>query len=445
MQLSDSIDPMAADDRDMRHAHAAIAVVVDDGQAPAAAVIAGVPCLDRLQKITIDQVDDLQVPRQQPLEHGHGPGLERLRQQSVVGVRKHGGGDLPAFRPRQAVLIQQQAHQLRNRHGRMRVVQLDRYGVGQRRERTSLSQVRRQDVLQAGADEEILLFEPQLLALGRGIVRIQHAGHVLCFHLLLHGGRVVAGIEGVDMKRRDCPAGPEAQMVHGGAAVARNQLIESDRVNVDGIHPAMRGILGAALARPVLACLGRTVLVRHDPSAESHGEAHASGGRLPDIAQTQPAAGDFPLPAVGADDLREDSIVITNAVAHSRVMQCGQGIQEARRQTAQTAVTQARIDLLRRNVLEFMAQLTQRGSRFLHQAAFQAGQCVHQRAPRKIFHGEIAHPLHVRVRHPALRGQPAQCQLLAHRQRQGVVDIPRRRRLHGFPERPVEPIQQSRL
>jgi hypothetical protein len=47
VQLSDSVDFVAADDRDMRHAHAAIALVVDDGQGSAAAVVAGVSRFDR--------------------------------------------------------------------------------------------------------------------------------------------------------------------------------------------------------------------------------------------------------------------------------------------------------------------------------------------------------------------------------------------------------------
>ena len=135
MQLRDAVDPMTADDRKMRHAHAAIAAIIDDGQAPAALVIAGVARLDGLQKIAIDQINDLQMPRQQPLEHRHRPDLERLRQQGVVGVGEHAGRDLPALVPRQAVLIDQQAHQFRNRHRRVRVVQLNRDRVGHGGER----------------------------------------------------------------------------------------------------------------------------------------------------------------------------------------------------------------------------------------------------------------------------------------------------------------------
>src|SRR5271170_4980380 len=103
--------------------------------------------------------------------------------------------------------------------------------------------MRRQDVLQAGADEKILLLEPQLLALRRGIVRIQHARQGLRVDLLLHGGGIVSGVEGVDVKRRNASTGPEPQMVDGGTAVAGNQLIETDGVDVAGVDPAMQLVL----------------------------------------------------------------------------------------------------------------------------------------------------------------------------------------------------------
>ena len=89
VQLRDAIDPMTADDREMRHAHAAIAAVVDDRQAPQPLLISGVTLFDRLQEVAVDQIDDLQMPRQQALEHRHRPCLERLGQQGVIGVRKH--------------------------------------------------------------------------------------------------------------------------------------------------------------------------------------------------------------------------------------------------------------------------------------------------------------------------------------------------------------------
>ncbi len=87
----------------------------------------------------------------------------------------------------------------------------------------------------------------------------------------------------------------------------------------------------------------------------------------------------------------------------------------------------------------------QGGARLVHQIAFQTGQGVQQRAAGQIFDRKIAHPFHMRVRHVPLRGKPAQGKLLAHRKRQRIVDIARRRRVGILAEGSGEAVQQRRL
>src|SRR6202012_5589474 len=99
-----------ADPREVRHAHAPLAVLGDDGKPPLRIEIAGTMPLERREKIAVDEVDDLEVARQQPLDEGDGPGLEGLRQQGVIGVGEYAGGDGPALVPAQAVLVYQQPH-----------------------------------------------------------------------------------------------------------------------------------------------------------------------------------------------------------------------------------------------------------------------------------------------------------------------------------------------
>ena len=101
--------------------------------------------------------------------------VERLRQQRMIGVGEDVLRDRPTLFPGQPVLIDQQAHHFGYRHCRVGVVQLNGDGFGQRRERSTFVEMGQQNVLQARADEKILLLEAQLLALWRGIVRIQHA------------------------------------------------------------------------------------------------------------------------------------------------------------------------------------------------------------------------------------------------------------------------------
>jgi hypothetical protein len=46
----------------------------------------------------VDQVDDFQVPRQDPAQHVGGPALEGLRQDRVVRVGAAPGRDVPGLR-----------------------------------------------------------------------------------------------------------------------------------------------------------------------------------------------------------------------------------------------------------------------------------------------------------------------------------------------------------
>ena len=170
MQPRHTVDGVAADDGEVGHPHQAAVIFLDERHAAAPLVVVRVARGDFVEQRAVDQVDDLQMPRQQPLEERHGPGLERLGQQGVVCVREHAPRDRPGRLPLELVLVDEQPHQLGDRERRVRVVELDRHGVRQCLERSSVGQVLGQDVLQACADEEVRLLEPQLLALRRRVV-----------------------------------------------------------------------------------------------------------------------------------------------------------------------------------------------------------------------------------------------------------------------------------
>ncbi len=102
--------------------------------------------------------------------------------------------------PLQIVDVDQQAHQLDDRHRRMRVVELDRDRLRQILELAPLGEMLREHVLQRSADAEVLLLEAQLLALRRRVVRVQHARQVLRVDLLGDRGGVVAGVERLDLE-----------------------------------------------------------------------------------------------------------------------------------------------------------------------------------------------------------------------------------------------------
>ena len=83
------------------------------------------------------------------------------------------------------MLVDQQAHQLGDGDRRMRVVQLHGELLVEALQRNLLPAHDAQHVLQRAGDEEVLLLQPQLLALDRLVVRIEHLGDVLRDDLLV--------------------------------------------------------------------------------------------------------------------------------------------------------------------------------------------------------------------------------------------------------------------
>ena len=126
-----AVDAMRAEEGEMPHAKIATAMLVD--QRERRELIVGRALLaDEFEMAPIDRVDDLHMPRQQPLEERHRPGFQRLGKQRVVGVGECADGDVPGLVPFKSAHVDQHAHQLGDGDRGMRVVQLDRGLVGER-------------------------------------------------------------------------------------------------------------------------------------------------------------------------------------------------------------------------------------------------------------------------------------------------------------------------
>ena len=186
VQRRHAIDGMAAHAGQVRHAHIALAALVDQRHARQALLIAQEADAHGVEEARIDLVDDLQVSRQHAAEQVQRPALQRLGQQRVVGVGEGARGDRPGLVPGHHVLIDQQAHQLRDRDRRMRVVELDGELLVEVLHRQVLRAQDAEHVLQRTGDEEVLLLQPQLLALQLVVVRIQHLAEVLRRDLAVH-------------------------------------------------------------------------------------------------------------------------------------------------------------------------------------------------------------------------------------------------------------------
>src|SRR5208282_1735387 len=116
---------MAADDRQMRHADLDFVAVLNDRYALEAFRIVAPDRLRVRQKTPIDLVNDLQMARHDSFKQAHRPSFQRFRQKRVISICDRGAGNLPRNRPLQIVLVDENAHQLRNSQCGMSVIELN--------------------------------------------------------------------------------------------------------------------------------------------------------------------------------------------------------------------------------------------------------------------------------------------------------------------------------
>ena len=88
---------------------------------------------------------------------------------------------------------------------------------------------------------------------------------------------------------------------------------------------------------------------------------------LPGIAVLEPVVGLFDLPAI-ADFLVEDSEFVADSVAEGRYLNCCQGLKVTGGKTAESAVAEPRLNLLREYILQVLSQRCKRGAHWLCQA-----------------------------------------------------------------------------
>jgi hypothetical protein len=81
-----------ADDGQVGHADLSLATLLDQADALNRPGRRGSAAADVVEEAAVDLVDDLQLARQQHLEPGERPLLQRLGQQRVVGVGERADG-----------------------------------------------------------------------------------------------------------------------------------------------------------------------------------------------------------------------------------------------------------------------------------------------------------------------------------------------------------------
>ncbi len=398
---------MAADAGEVRHPHVTLPVLVDQGHARVQFVLAGKTLAQSRHELCVDLVDDLEVARQHAAEQRQRPALQRFRQQCVVGVAEAALRDIPGRVPLQCVHVDEQAHQFGDRDRRMGVVQLHREFLVEARQRQVLGAHDAEHVLQRTRHEEVLLLEPQLLALQRLIVGIEDLRDVLGHRLAVHRTEVVAAIEAVEIEGFGCLGPPQPQSVRGVRAVAEDRRVVGDAVDDVRGDPAH-----AFAAVHIVPALGM--------SAERDLDGPFRPHELPGVAVTQPAVGLFDLPAV-VYFLLEDAVLVADAVTQRRDFQRCQRVDEARGEAAETAVAETGFLFRVQQCIEIEPEFRHRLLRGRQDAQVQqvvAEVRAHQELRREV--GDGAHALR-RVRGGG--ADPALQQAVAHdmRKREMVV------------------------
>ena len=187
-----------------------------------------------------------------------------------------------------------------------------------------------ENVLKRGADEEELLAQPQRPAGIRRVVGIEHARESLGVAFASDRPDMIAAAEMPEIEVFERLRGPQPDRVHQALTIARNLQIMGDPGNFFDRLPDYL-ILGARILDLDMSPIGDAV-------------RDSRAAKLPGIALHQPIVGTLGLPAV-FDDLLKHAGVVADAVAIGRIAERGQRIHEARRETAETAITQSGVVL----------------------------------------------------------------------------------------------------
>ena len=138
----------------------------------------------------------------------------------MVGVGHGSRGDVPRLIPVHAGVVDQDPHQLRDHQGRVGVVDLDDVLLMEVLHSAVQFGVLGGDGLEGGGHEEVLLLQPQRLALQMIVLRIEDLGNGLCHGLVLRGLQVLAPGEQGHIHRLGGPGVPQPQDIHMLRAVA---------------------------------------------------------------------------------------------------------------------------------------------------------------------------------------------------------------------------------
>ena len=262
-----------------------------------------------LPEAAVDFHGDFVHAVEQLLENGAIPLLQGLGQHRVVGVGEGLRDHFPGVLPTHVVLVEQQAHELRDGQHRVGVVQLDAIIFAEVTQIIAvLFDIVGDHCLQRGGHEEVLLPHPQHLAGVGGVVGVEHAAQVHDGFAFDDGVGEPLRVEGIVVEFGQGLSLPQPQRAHIVGAVAGDGHV----VGGGAHHHVVEG--------------DDALLVF---------AAHHEG-----VAVFPPGVGLFRLEPI-IENLFEEAVAVEDAVAGDRIVLGDGGIQEACCQAAQATIAQS--------------------------------------------------------------------------------------------------------
>ena len=375
MQRRNTVDLMRHDKGQLAHPHL---VMLDDADVMRSrGVFRPVPIVDPL--------DDLHVARQDIAKGKGRPPLQRLGQQSVVGIAQTGPRRLDGGGKLHPVIVGQQTHQFRPGNRRMGVVHLDRHVFRQGRHIAMGNLETAQNVLQGRRSQEKLLLQTQFLALIGRIVGVQHPAQRARQCLRLCRRRIVAPVEPFQIEQCRGPRRPQPQRVGPLPLPPDHRRIK--RRGIDGFR-----------RHPLFAAIHRLDIALEPDRIGAFGPLE-----FPRIAVLQPILGHFRL-LTAREMLAKQPVFIADAIAVSRAAHRRHAFHETGRQPSQTAIAQGGIGLILDNGPKVLTQARHHLDGNIAQTQIDRG--IFQQPPDQEFHRQIVDPLAIFGPCPAGRGEP---------------------------------------
>src|SRR5215471_21572231 len=144
----------------------------------------------------------------------------------MVRICQSLSGEVPSLIPSEARFVKQNPHQLRNGHGRVRIVELDGDFLGKRVPVSIALPEAPHEIGQRACDQKIFLHKAQALTLTRGVVGIQYPGQRLGLKRLGQRADEIAAAEFLKVKVIMCSRGPEPERIDVLAAVTNYGTVE---------------------------------------------------------------------------------------------------------------------------------------------------------------------------------------------------------------------------